>query len=168
MTFASHVNTEFRPQTAWSPDRPETLVICCSDGRWHAQVTEFVQREVSDRADLYAVPGGPAVVDPWSSTFDEARVFEEAMRVFVGYHDLHGVWLIAHEGCAYYRLRHPHLEASAMQLRQEQDMQRARQILSERYPKLAVRRVFAALERDQVVFTTLADGSHDHHASPGG
>ena len=35
----------------WSAERPEALVICCSDGRWHGQIEEFVRSQVSDRAD---------------------------------------------------------------------------------------------------------------------
>ena len=150
----------FTAESPWSPDRPETLVVCCSDGRWHAQMVEFVHHEVSDRADLYAVPGGPAVVDPWNSTFDEARALEESMRLFVEHHDLSGVWLITHEGCAYYRKRHPHLEGAELRARQERDLARARALLLERHPKLDVRLVFARLEDGRVAFDTVAkDGS---------
>jgi hypothetical protein len=139
----------------WSPERPETLVVCCSDGRWHGHVDEFVHHEVSERADLYAVPGGPACIDPWNSTFDEARVFESAMRILITYHDLKAVWLIAHEGCAYYLGRHPHIDEQARRRRQEEDMQRARQVLVERYPQLAVRRVYVSKHGRDVEFTTL-------------
>jgi hypothetical protein len=83
------MTSAYQAPTPWSPGRPETLVVCCSDGRWHAQVEEFVRAEVSHRPDLYAVPGGPAVVDPWNSTFDEARVFEQLMRTARQYQ---GLW----------------------------------------------------------------------------
>lgn len=146
------MSNSYRAVTPWSPARPETLVVCCSDGRWHAQMTEFVHSEVSDRADLYAVPGGPAVLDPWNSTFDEARVFEAAMRLFSEYHELSDIWLIAHEGCASYKLRHPHLEAPALRNRQLADLHRGKQILLERHPTYDVRLIFVELDEHGVVF----------------
>lgn len=146
------MSTNFRAPTPWSPDRPETLVVCCSDGRWHAQLVEFVHHEVSDRADLYAVPGGPAVLDPWNSTFDEARVFEQSMRLFAEHHDIRHVWLIAHEGCAWYRVRHPHLDAAAVHRRQLEDLRRGKELLLERYRAYDVRLILASHEGDTVVF----------------
>ena len=142
----------YRAVTPWSPDRPETLVVCCSDGRWHAQLTEYVHAEVSDRADLYAVPGGPAVLDPWNSTFDEARVFEQSMRLFSEYHQISGIWLIAHEGCAWYRLKHPQLEGPAIRKRQLADLRRGRDVLLERHPNYDVRLVFAEHDDHGVLF----------------
>jgi len=142
----------YRAVTPWSPDRPETLVVCCSDGRWHAQMTEFVHAEVSDRADLYAVPGGPAVLDPWNSTFDEARVFEQSMRMFAEYHQISGIWLIAHEGCAWYRLKHPHFEAARIRERQLADLRRGKEILMERHPNYDVRLILAERDDRGVVF----------------
>jgi hypothetical protein len=142
----------FVAPTPWSAERPHTLVVCCSDGRWHAQMMEFVRDEVSARADLYAVPGGPAVLDPWNSTFDEARAFEEGMRLFEKHHDLQSVWLIAHEGCAFYREKHPHFEPEALRLKQVEDLERARNKLRERHARLDVRLIFASRKEDAVVF----------------
>ena len=146
------MSPSFTAPTPWSPDRPETLVVCCSDGRWHAQMMEFVRHEVSEHADLFAVPGGPAVLDPWASSFDEARVFEAAMRLFAEHHSIAGVWLIAHEGCAWYRVKHPHLDPRALRDRQMEDLRRGREILLERHPQYAVRLVFAARQEEAVVF----------------
>jgi hypothetical protein len=142
----------FVAPTPWSAERPETLVVCCSDGRWHAQMVEFVHNEVSQRADLYAVPGGPAVLDPWNSSFDEARAFEASMRLFAGHHNITGVWLIAHEGCAWYATKHPHFEPREIRQRQIEDLRRARELLLERYPAYEVRLIFAAHRGDSVVF----------------
>ncbi|HEY3242252.1 MAG TPA: carbonic anhydrase [Phycisphaerae bacterium] len=147
----------FEASTSWSADRPETLVVCCSDGRWHAHVEEFVRAEVSERADLYAVPGGPAAFDPWSSSFEQARVLEEAFRLLAKHHDLRAVWLIAHESCAYYRAKHGHLEGESMRLRQCEDLERAARVLREWHPHLTVRNIYAALEDGRVVFTELGD-----------
>lgn len=147
----------FVARHAWSPARPETLVVCCSDGRWHAQVEEFVRDQVSDRADLYAVPGGPAGFNLWASSFDEARVTEKAFRFLADHHTLESVWLIAHQDCAYYRSKYGPLDESFILRRQREDLDRAADLISRWYPKLLVRKVFASVEGGRVVFTTLSD-----------
>jgi hypothetical protein len=148
---------EYRARTPWSMDRPETLVVCCSDGRYHAQIEEFVRHEVSERADLLALPGGPACIDPWTSSFDEARVFEQAMRLFSTAHDLHSVWLIAHHGCAYYATKHPGRDVAALKELQVADLLRARSIVRSSHPRFAVRCVFAALVGEEVVFSPVGE-----------
>ena len=104
------VGERFVASECWNANRPETLVVCCSDGRWHAQVEEFVRTAVSERADLYAVPGGPAGFNLWSSSFEEARVAEKAFRFLAERHELESIWLIAHEDCAYYHHRYGPLD----------------------------------------------------------
>jgi carbonic anhydrase-like protein len=147
----------FVAPTPWSPDRPHTLVVCCSDGRWHAQVVEFIQHEVSKYADLYAIPGGPAVLDPWNSSYDESRAFQESMRLLAKYHDLESVWLVAHEGCAFYLEKHPHLDADARHARQVEDLARGRASLLERYPNLHVRLIYAARHGESAIFEHCSD-----------
>jgi hypothetical protein len=145
----------YTARSIWSPARPETLVVCCSDGRWHAPILEFVNHAVSDRADLYAVPGGPAAFDPWNSSFEEARVLDQAMRMFVQYHNLHSVWLIQHAQCAYYRMKNPHVEDADIEARQAADMHRAIEVVRMRYPHLAVRAIQASLDGNRAKFTEL-------------
>jgi hypothetical protein len=146
----------YNARSTWSSERPETLVVCCSDGRWHAPIMEFVRHEVSERADMYAVPGGPAAFDPWNSSFDEARVLEQSLRMFEEHHDLRTAWLIQHEGCAYYRIKHPHLEPAQVEVRQIADLHRAAEVLRARRSHLAIRLIHATLQGDHVVFSTLA------------
>lgn len=151
---------EYRALERWSADRPETLVVCCSDGRYHAQIEEFVRHEASERADLVALPGGPACVDPWTSSFDEARVFEQAMRLFSEAHDLHAVWLIAHHGCSYYGRKHPGRKVEELRELQVADLRNARARILAAHPRLTVRCVFAALVDDVVVFLDVGETSN--------
>jgi hypothetical protein len=147
----------FVSRVPWNPDRPRVLVVCCSDGRFHGPIADFVDHEVSDRADLVALPGGPAVVDPWNSSFDEARVFQASLALFEAHHDLGEAWLIAHEGCSYYRLRHPAASPAELEARQVADLRRASHLLRERASKLEVRLVYARVVDGRVAFTTVAD-----------
>jgi carbonic anhydrase len=146
------MESPYQAERTWSSARPHTLVVCCSDGRWHAQNSEFVAQEVDKRADLFAVPGGAAVVDPWSSSFDEARVFDNSMRLLVQYHELRTVWLISHHDCAYYKVRHPELDEQARLVRQRADLLRAARLIKEGYPQLMLRCVHANLVGDKVVY----------------
>ena len=147
----------FVSRVPWDPDRPKVLVVCCSDGRFHGPIVDFVDHEVSDRADLLALPGGPAVVDPWNSSFDEARVFGAALALFEAHHDLHEAWLIAHERCSYYRVRHPAATPAELAARQRADLRRAAALLRARASRLDVRLVWAAVDDSRVVFTTVPD-----------
>ena len=101
---------------------------------------------------MLAIPGGAAVVDPWNSSFDESRVFEKAVRLFIEYHELNAVWLISHHDCAFYRVRHPELDEAARLVRQRADLLRAARLIQEGYPKLRLRCVHANLVGDKVVF----------------
>lgn len=113
---------------------------------------EFIRARICHRADLYAVPGGPAVLDPWNSTFDEARAFEEGMRLFEKHHDLTSVWLIAHEGCAFYREKHPHYDPAGLRRRQIEDLGRARKMVLGRHSQMDVRLIFASRREELVLF----------------
>jgi len=136
----------------WNPTRPRVLVVCCSDGRVHQPITEFVDRKVSDRADLLAAPGDPVILDPWASSFDEAHVFESALHLFLEHHDLEHCWLIAHDGCACYKLKQPDLDARAYEELEKRDLRRGGEIVAERAPKLAVHLRYARLQVGRVCF----------------
>jgi hypothetical protein len=140
----------------WSAERPETLVICCSDGRYHAHLEEFANHRVSERPDMFALPGGPAAIDPWASSFDHARVFSESLELLAASHDLHAVWLVAHEGCSYYKRKHAALDGEGLRRRQLDDLKRAREILRERRSGLAVHLIYTHVSGDRVEFEEIA------------
>lgn len=141
----------------WSPARPETLVVCCSDGRWRAQVEEFVRAEISERSDLLAVPGGAAAFCWLSSSFEEARVAENSFRFLAAHHQLRTVCLIAHAECAYYKAKAGASGEANLRQCQHEDLKRAREIIGQWYPALVVRKVYAFLDQYRVVFTTVSD-----------
>jgi hypothetical protein len=147
----------FVAATPWSAARPETLVVCCSDGRWHEQVEEFVRDQVSERADMYAVPGGPAGFSLWSSSFDESKVTEKAFRFLADHHALEAVWLMAHQDCAYYRAKYGPLDEGYVFRRQREDLDRAAEMVRRWYPPLLVRKVYVSVKQGRVVFATLSD-----------
>lgn len=143
----------------FNAERPDTLVVYCSDGRWHAQIQEFVRAQCSERADVYAVPGGPAGFNLWGATLHEAKVAEQAVRFLREHHQFDSAWLIAHEGCAYYRTKYGPLEAQVIRQHQLEDLDRARDAILQWCPGLVVRRVYAFLEAGRVVIATVPDST---------
>jgi hypothetical protein len=135
----------------WSSERPETLVVCCSDGRFHLHIEEFVRDRVSEKPDLFVVPGGPASVDPWASSFDHARVFEEALRLFASAHEIRSIWLIAHEGCAFYVKKHGQIGEEELHRRQIEDLRRARERILKDW-RHEVLLIYARIESGKVHF----------------
>ena len=143
----------FVASSAWSAERPEALVICCSDGRWHGQIEEFVRAQVSDRADLMAMPGGPAILNRWTNSFEEAKTAEQALEFLCKHHQLSSAWLIAHQDCAYYAARYGPLDPAYQLRRQFEDLEKAAAMLRHIKADLAIHLVFASREADKVVFT---------------
>lgn len=150
---ASHAHVSTRP---WLDERPETLVVCCSDGRFHPHLEEFASARVSERPDMIAIPGGPAAIDAWASSFDHARVFFESLDLLLASHDLRALWLVAHAGCSYYKKKHPVLDAMRLRDRQLSDLRRARELVHERRPGLAVHLIYANVEGGRVSFDEIA------------
>jgi hypothetical protein len=148
-------------RAVFDPERPESLVVCCSDGRYHGPIEEFVRAQVSERPDLLALPGGPAAIDAWASSFDHARVFEASLELLFASHDLRSAWLIAHQGCAFYRHRHGALADEAIRERQVVDLRRARTLLHEHHPKLAVHLVYARIADGRVNFSELEEAASE-------
>ncbi|MBM3977905.1 MAG: hypothetical protein FJ299_13065 [Planctomycetes bacterium] len=136
----------------WEDELPESLVICCSDGRYHAHFEEYVRTHLSERPDMIALPGEPATLDGWGSSFDHERVLELSLRLMVESHRLRAIWLIAHAECAFYAHKHPGLSGEARLERQNADLRTARKRLLERWPALAVHCVFATPRDGHVAF----------------
>jgi carbonic anhydrase len=151
-----HESKRFVASTPWNGQRPGALVVCCSDGRWHTHVQEFVRTVVSDRPDLYMVPGGPAGLSVWSSSFDEAHVAEKSLRFLAEQHQLQSVWLIAHADCAYYRTKYQPHDARFIIRRQLDDLKRSAETIHRWYPHISAHRIFAFLDGDRVRFESVA------------
>jgi carbonic anhydrase len=145
----------FISRQPWQSQRPEALVVCCSDGRWHAQVEDFIHDQVSSRADLLVVPGGPATFSIWSSSFEESRGMQKAFSFLAAHHNLKSVWLIAHENCAYYRQKHPSADPASLQRRQLDDLARAQTAILKWRPAIQTRRVYASLQDSLIKFQVL-------------
>lgn len=118
-----------------------------------------MHKQVSSRADLYAVPGGPAGFNLWSSSIEERAVADKALKFLMEHHQLRAVWLIAHAECAYYKAKFQPLDANYILRRQLHDLSQIAQSIRERYPHVEAHRVYAQRQKRQVVFTRLSEST---------
>ena len=73
----------------WSPDRPSTLVIACSDGRLQEATDEFLAHHLRvTRYDRFYVPGGAGALTASGRDFLRAQQIRRECRYLV---ELHGV-----------------------------------------------------------------------------
>ena len=119
------------PSLHWSPCRPGTLVVACSDGRLQQAVDAFLTRElgITDYDRLY-LPGGPGALAEASWEYlrkDQAR---RDLQFLLTAHDVDRVVLLfhgaAHDGpeaaaCADYRRRMPHATGAQLARQQQAD-----------------------------------------------
>jgi hypothetical protein len=123
------------PVGSFQAERPHTLAIYCSDGRYAEACDWFIEHVLGgSRFDQFAVPGGAA----WLR-LDYDRVWEHELarrylRFLIEEHAIRRVILIAHERCAFY-LAHG-VKPDWLYARQLDDLRFAQSILTDWYPSL--------------------------------
>ena len=71
------------------------IVICCSDGRTHQQIVDFLDHhDIS--ADIYAVPGGPLIFSGGVEIFQDASIAERRIKFLADEHAAQKIILIGH------------------------------------------------------------------------
>jgi hypothetical protein len=136
----------YTSRLAWTGERPDTLVVACSDGRWWHQIQEFVAHlGAAERTDMFIVPGGVepltlADVMPKDYNFAHRRL-EMVMRM----HRVQRVVAIAHHDCAWYRTRPIGRGRGVLRDQQVADLRAAARWLVERFPNLRVETFYARL-----------------------
>lgn len=138
--------------------KSETLVICCGDHRYRAQIEDFLRNGLKLTAfDELVVPGGAEFL------FAAAHLpkFEWAgrrwLRFLVEHHGLREIICIAHEDCGWYKnLMVGPLNLSFLKDRQLSDLRKVPAALHEVVPGLRVRLFFARCnEKGQVEFVSI-------------
>ena len=116
---------------AWSPERPETLVVACSDGRLQAATDAFLGRVLAvTRYDRFYVPGGAGALAASGRDFIRAGQMRRECRYLIDLHGVARVVLLFHgpaadgplaAACADYRRKLPWASVATLRARQEQD-----------------------------------------------
>jgi hypothetical protein len=120
----------------WSPDRPSTLVIACSDGRVQEATDEFLAHHLRvTRYDRFYVPGGAGALAASGRDFLRAEQIRRECRYLVELHAVRQIVLLFHgptvdgplaAACADYRRKLPWASVAALRDRQEQDAEELR------------------------------------------
>lgn len=99
--------TPYHSSLAWDPQRPDTLIISCVDGRWYQQVQEFarVHLGAGSHTDFMAVPGGIEPMTLADVTPKDFSFFRRRLESLVEAHGAQRIVAIAHQDSAWYRAR---------------------------------------------------------------
>ena len=143
----------FTATDLWNPERIHAMAIYCSDGRFGEAFDEFCHQKLKiPRYDRFAVPGGPAWINPGvASAQDLYRSARAQLDFLVHAHDLERIVLITHSPCAFYvehLKKDPHecLEA------QFSDIHTAAQRLRLWFPKIQVEGYLAHRDEQAISF----------------
>ena len=115
----------------WLPDRPNTLVIACSDGRLQEATDEFLTHHLQvTRYDRFYVPGGAGALAASGRDFLRAQQIRRECRYLVELHGVRHIVMLFHAptkdgppaaACADYRRKLPWASVAELRGRQEQD-----------------------------------------------
>jgi hypothetical protein len=149
--------TIYESSVPWNPDRPDTVVISCVDGRWRAHIQEFTVKHLKAdlHADFLAVPGGIEPLTLFDLVPKDFNFFRRRLESLVEGHGTRRIVAIAHQDCGWYKTRTFLSLKIDLRERQIADLRRAAARLRETLEGVTVETYFARLEgRDpeRVVF----------------
>ena len=141
----------------WDPERPETVVITCVDGRWYGHFRNSRREHLNAGpcTDFMAVPGGIEPMTLADEVPKDFNFFRRRLEALVEAHGTRRIIVIAHQDCAWYRERMGGASAEAMRAKQVADMRRAASWLRARFEGVVVQPYFARLSGtnpEKVVF----------------
>jgi carbonic anhydrase len=147
----------YESSLAWDPQRPQTTIITCVDGRWYPHFQEFarVHLNAGPRTDFVAVPGG---IEPLTLVDLVPKDFNFLRRRIESLVEAHGtrrIVAVAHQDCAWYRARKIGPLTLDFRERQIADLRRAASKLREMFAGITVETYFARLSGtspERVVF----------------
>ena len=141
----------------WDPERPNTLIITCVDGRWYHHFQEFAREclHAGTRTDFLAVPGGIEPITLMDLVPKDFNFFRRRLEALVDSHGTDRIVAIAHQDCAWYRARQFGPLKVDLRERQIADLRRASRWLHDVFHDVKVETYFARLSGttpEQVVF----------------
>lgn len=82
---------------------------------------------------------------------------KESLGLLVSSHDLKSVWLVAHQGCGFYRKKYGEMGEEELHSRQLRDLKKAREWLQGRQLNLEVHCIYAMVKGDLVLFVEVEE-----------
>jgi len=147
----------YQSDLPWDPERPDTTIITCVDGRWFHHFQEFarVHLKAGPRTDFLAVPGGVEPMTLFDLVPKDFNFFRRRLEGLVESHGTHRIVAIAHQDCAWYQSRKVGPVTIDLKNRQIADLRRAAARLREMFDDVTVETYFARLggtQPETVVF----------------
>ena len=125
----------------WTPQRPRTLVVACSDGRLQQATDSFLQTELGlEEFDRLYVPGGGGALSASDRDVFRAQQLRGECKYLVLLHEVRHIVLLFHgpalDGpdesiCADYRRKLPWATSEVVRQRQARDAIELMQLQSE-------------------------------------
>jgi hypothetical protein len=129
-----------------SPYVADAAVLTCFDQRIRATVNKFLQRHGILRPDMIVIAGGAKTLASPRNDFERDFIVEQ-MRMSILLHKTQRAYLICHSDCATYGgLAAFNNDRSTEAAHHGQELQRARELLNERFPELKVECFFVNFE----------------------
>ena len=131
----------------WDPERPDTVLITCVDGRWYHHFQEFARQQLKagSRTDFLAVPGGIEPLTLADLVPKDFNFFRHRLESLIAAHGTRRIVAIAHQDCAWYRTRKIGPSNGDIKDRQIADLRSSASRLREMFEGVVVETYFARL-----------------------
>ena len=131
----------------WDPERPDTTIVTCVDGRWYRHFQEFAREHLKagHRTDFIAVPGGIEPMTLFDLVPKDFNFFRRRIEALVASHGTSRIVAIAHQDCAWYKARKIGPFRIDLRDRQIADLRTSAARLREMFDGVTVETYFARL-----------------------
>jgi hypothetical protein len=149
--------TIYESTTPWNPERPDTVIISCVDGRWRSHIQDFTVNHLKAdlHADFLAVPGGIEPLTLFDLVPKDFNFLRRRLESLVAAHGTKRIVAIAHQDCAWYKEHKIFPFKLDLRSRQLTDLKRVATRLRETFPDMTVETYYARLTEsapERVVF----------------
>ena len=128
------------------PYAADAAVLTCFDQRIRTTVNKFLQRRGILRPDMIVIAGGAKTLASPCNDFERDFILEQ-MRMSILLHKTQRTYLICHSDCATYGGLAAYKNDRAAEAEHHgQELQRARELLNDRFPELQVECFFVNFE----------------------
>jgi hypothetical protein len=137
----------YQSSLPWDPQRPQTTIITCVDGRWYPHFQEFarVHLNAGPRTDFVAVPGGIEPLTLIDLVPKDFNFLRRRLESLVEAHGTRRIVAVAHQDCAWYKSRKIGPVMIDFKDRQIADLKRASARLRDLFRGVTVETYFARL-----------------------
>ena len=158
--MSSPAQSIYESHLPWDPERPDTVLITCVDGRWYHHFQEFARLHLKagSRTDFLAVPGGIEPMTLADQVPKDFNFFRRRLESLIAAHGTRRIVAIAHQDCAWYLTRRAGALTVDIKERQIADLRSSASRLREMFDGVEVETYFARLggtNPETVVFDTV-------------